>query len=515
MKKEAQQELPNKSPGRELSRQTVSRRRFLGSVAAASSAALLLPRRCRAGAVSTRMRTRPLGRTGFEISTLGLGGQGALHWTRDDLDPVRIVLKALDQGINYLDTANVYADSQAVYGKVFRERNLIPGAPGYDEKQRQSIWLNSKSYSRFGNGGPNTPGMTGGGSTVADIKRTLSQVYGDGKGQYPAGAYVDSFYMHSIQTPEDVAAVWEGFDRPDPKAERIGGMAVLRDYRDGTNLTGLNPREEKVIRHIGFSGHFSPAVHMEMLQRDETGIIDIMFVAVNANDRSCFSHINNSIPVAVAKGVAVLAMKAFSNGAMFRGGSPWATGAKALIKTVGNRGCPSHESLLHYCLSIPGVCSVITGIGHIDDDPQQCQLLRNLAAVQKLEGPLDADGLLQIEDHVLGTIGARTNGFQAAAQPLGAPRDAAVLQKVVDEGRMARLSWQSAYAADEPIDHYAILRDGQPLAKVPYRPQTTKEPLSFDDPLVDDRQAHTYSIVTVDAAQREAATSDLKIESIG
>jgi aryl-alcohol dehydrogenase-like predicted oxidoreductase len=392
--------------------------------------------------------------------------------------------------------------------------NLVPGVPGYDEKRRRSIWLNSKTYSRFGNGGPNTPGMTGGGSTVADIKRTLSQIYGDGKGAYPAGAYIDSFFMHSIQTPEDVAAAWEGFDRPDPKAERLGGMAVLRDYRDGTNLTGLNPKEEKAIRHIGFSGHFSPAVHMEMLQRDETGIIDIMFVAVNANDRAYFSQINNSIPIAVAKGVAVLAMKAFANGAMFRGGSPWATGAKALIKTVGGRGCPSYESLLHYCLSIPGVCSVIAGIGHIDDDPQQCQLLRNLATTQKLEGPLDKDELLKIEDHVAGTIGEKTNGFQAPAQPLQAPRDVAARQEVVAGRRVVQLTWQTAYAADEPIDHYAIVRDGQAVAKVPYRPQTTLKPLSYEDSLADDRTAHAYSIVAVDAAQQKASSPELKIESV-
>jgi len=495
-------------------RARVSRRRFLGSVGLASSAALLLPRRGQAAGAAIQPRTRLLGRTGFEITTFGLGGQAALHWVRDDLNPVRVVIKALDQGVNYLDTANVYADSQGVYGKVFHQLNLVPGLPGYDEKRRRSIWLNSKTYSRFGNGGPNTPGMTGGGSTVADIKRPLSQVFGDGKGNYPPGAYIDSFLMHSIQSLEDAAAVWEGFDRPDPKAGRIGGMAVLRDYRDGTNLTGLNPKEEKVIRHIGFSGHFSPAVHMDMLQRDQTGIIDVMLVAVNPNDRNYFSQINNTFPIAVAKGVGILAMKVFSNGAMYRGGSPWASGAKALVTTVGRRGGPSYESLLHYPLSLPGVCSAVVGIGHIDDDPQQCQLLRNIAATQKLEGPLDKDELLSIEDHVAGTIGEKTNGFQAPAQPLGAPRQAAASQQVVSGRRVVQLTWQTAYAADEPIDHYAILRDGQAVAKVPYRPQTTLKPLAYEDQLADDRQAHAYTIVTVDAAQQEASSPELKIESL-
>ena len=41
--------------------------------------------------------------------------------------------------------------------------------------------------------------------------------------------------------------------------------AALRDLRDGTNRTGLNPKEETLIRHIGFSGHNSPPVMIEML----------------------------------------------------------------------------------------------------------------------------------------------------------------------------------------------------------------------------------------------------------
>jgi len=111
-------------------------------------------------------------------------------------------------------------------------------------------------------------------------------------------------------------------------------------------------------------------------------------------------------------------------------------------------------------------------------------------------------------------VGEKTNGFQAPAQPLGAPREAAVQQEVVNGRRLARLSWQTAYAADEPIDHYAILRDGQAVAQVPFRPQTTRKPLVYEDLLADDRRSHVYSIVTVDAAQQKAASPDLRIDSM-
>jgi|GEM_PF-5878218 len=52
-----------------------------------------------------------------------------------------------------------------------------------------------------------------------------------------------------------------------------------RDFRDGTNHTGLNPKEEKLIRHIGFSGHYNAGVMMEMIQRDKDNLLEGLLVA--------------------------------------------------------------------------------------------------------------------------------------------------------------------------------------------------------------------------------------------
>ena len=104
----------------------------------------------------------------------------------------------------------------------------------------------------------------------------LSQIFGDGKGDYPPGAYVDLFQTHNLTSMPQVEAIYEGLLDTDPKAERIGALAALLDYRDGTNRTGLNPKEEKLIRHIGISGHHSPPVMIECLQRDRRNIIDTL-----------------------------------------------------------------------------------------------------------------------------------------------------------------------------------------------------------------------------------------------
>ena len=91
-----------------------------------------------------------------------------------------------------------------------------------------------------------------------DLKRTLSQIFGDGKGNYPKGAYLDMMMVHNITSDNDINTIYVGYDKTDPKDERIGALATLIDFRDGTNLTGLNPKEEKLIRHLAEAHHVFP-----------------------------------------------------------------------------------------------------------------------------------------------------------------------------------------------------------------------------------------------------------------
>ena len=219
--------------------------------------------------------------------------------------------------------------ARCITARRFRELHLIPGQPGYNERLRSSIFLTSKTALRFGKGGWQKQGLinvtngAAGSHTVDDVRRTLSQVFGDGQGSYPQGAYLNMVLMHSIMTTADVDALYEGYNKPDPKAETIGALATLIDYRDGTNFTGLNPKGEKLIRHIGFSGHQAPDVMMDMIQRDSRGILEGMLVAINANDRQNFTMQYNVIPVAAANNMGVIAMKVFADGAMYTKEATW------------------------------------------------------------------------------------------------------------------------------------------------------------------------------------------------
>ena len=71
------------------------------------------------------MRTRPLGRTGIQVTPYCLGAMMFGEWGNPDHeDSVRIIHAALDGGINFIDTADVYArgESEEIVGKALKDR---------------------------------------------------------------------------------------------------------------------------------------------------------------------------------------------------------------------------------------------------------------------------------------------------------------------------------------------------------------------------------------------------------
>ena len=93
------------------------------------------------------MDMRILGRTGVEVSPLCLGAMMFGAWgTRDHDESIRIIHRALDAGINFIDTADVYSagESEEIVGKALKGR-------------RDEIVLATKFHGRMGEG-PNRSG---------------------------------------------------------------------------------------------------------------------------------------------------------------------------------------------------------------------------------------------------------------------------------------------------------------------------------------------------------------------
>jgi aryl-alcohol dehydrogenase-like predicted oxidoreductase len=94
------------------------------------------------------MELRPLGRTGVQVSPLCLGAMMFGAWGNPDHDEsVRIIHRALDAGINFVDTADVYSrgESEEIVGRALRGR-------------RDSIVLATKVHGTMDDVDPNRSG---------------------------------------------------------------------------------------------------------------------------------------------------------------------------------------------------------------------------------------------------------------------------------------------------------------------------------------------------------------------
>jgi len=480
----------------------MNRRKFAKATVLAAAATAVVPGFITKFTPAPALMKRKFGKIGFEVTTMGLGGQASLQWTPEGVDPVKIILKAFDLGINYFDTSNLYGPSQANFGKAFRIKNLIPGVSGHDETLRHSIFLTTKTHLRFAKGNGEVKGVNNwtngepGTHTIDDLHRSLSLMFGDGKGNYPEGSYLDMVLIHNLNTKEEVDALYEGLENTDPNAERIGALAALRDYRDGTNKTGLNPGNKKLIHHIGFSGHFDPSVNMYMIQRDNSNLLDAMLVAINANDKLMFNMQHNVIPLATAKNMGIIGMKVFADGAMYSKPAEWSENPGHVVRTVGSESLPS-KSLIKYSLTTPGIHLAIIGIGHISTKDEECQLTNNLAAAQILPDGLNEAERTEIEELAKKVKEGKTNYFQNSAIPLTAPGEVSVKQNVQNNLRNATLSWNTAYAGDAPIRTYEIWRDGVKIREIPFSPQIDLNPFTYSEPL-NDKTAHIYIMKVVD-----------------
>ncbi len=75
---------------------------------------------------SDSMPTRNLGKTGYKVGIFSLGGQAALEKPNNEAVSVPIIERALDLGVNYIDTSSIYGGperwSEQYVGKVMKHR---------------------------------------------------------------------------------------------------------------------------------------------------------------------------------------------------------------------------------------------------------------------------------------------------------------------------------------------------------------------------------------------------------
>src|SRR5271154_6244622 len=129
------------------------------------------------------MRMRTLGGTGIRVSSYCLGAMMFGRWgNRDHEDSIRIIHAALDGGINFVDTADVYSagESEEIVGQALLGR-------------RDSVVLATKAHSSMGE----DPNMRGNSRRwiIREVENSLKRLQTD---------YIDLYQIHRPEHDTDI-----------------------------------------------------------------------------------------------------------------------------------------------------------------------------------------------------------------------------------------------------------------------------------------------------------------------
>jgi predicted aldo/keto reductase-like oxidoreductase len=270
------------------------------------------------------MPTRNLGRTGFRVGIFSLGGQAAVEQPRKEAEAVAIVEKAIDLGINYIDTAPVYGGtggwSQRYIGQVMKRR-------------RNEVYLASKTHDR-----------TRGGS----LKLLEESLY------FLNTDHLDAWQLHNVATKDDVDRIFA----------KGGAIEALKWAR-----------EQKMVRFLGVTGHSDPEVLMECLRRFP---FDQILMAVNAADPHHLSFEQKLLPMAVEKQMGIIGMKIPARGRLL---SNWpAVGPYGPEKS--KPGPLGFRDAFYYVLSLP-VSTVVIGCDSVEQLAENVRLAREFTPLSE------------------------------------------------------------------------------------------------------------------------------------
>ena len=204
------------------------------------------------------MQKRTLGKTGWKLSVIGFG---AIKLPGVSQKESEILLnKAIDGGINFVDTADCYGDSEEKIGLALKGR-------------RKQFYLSTKIDERDGLGVRNK------------LERCLRRLRTD---------WIDLVLFHDVRGSE--------YDR----IVDSGGLETLEKARE----------EGKVLR-IGISIHNSLPM---MRKAIESGVFSALMVAYSAFDEDRLAA--DLLPMAHSRGVGLIAMKPLAGGRLAERPSP-------------------------------------------------------------------------------------------------------------------------------------------------------------------------------------------------
>jgi len=199
---------------------------------------------------------RTLGKTGIEVTIMGLGGEGVLRTFGYEKQAYQLINRALDLGINYFESARAYSGSESYYGLALNER-------------RKDIFLTSKSHARDKTG------------ALAHLNETLTNMKTD---------HLDLWQVHDVRTHGDVEEIF-------------GPQGALEAFREA--------RDKGLVRFIGVTGHHDPLITKRCIEMFD---FDTVLIPVNPAEPFYKSYLDTVIPAASQKGMGIIAMKVYLRG---------------------------------------------------------------------------------------------------------------------------------------------------------------------------------------------------------
>lgn len=198
------------------------------------------------------MLYRRLGKTGLDVSAIGFGGIKLGGIPSDQA--FEVTNRALDLGVNFIDTARNYKDSERKIGRAIVGR-------------RNEVYIATKTESR-----------TFSGATRA-IETSLNEL---------GVERIDLMQLHTVSDEETYTQVMS----PD------GALKALR-----------RAQEQGLVGHIGFSSHRALGVMQKAIL---SGEFETIMVAYSPLDQEGVAH--EVLPMALAHNMGVIAMKPLSGG---------------------------------------------------------------------------------------------------------------------------------------------------------------------------------------------------------
>ncbi|MBI2411808.1 MAG: aldo/keto reductase [Deltaproteobacteria bacterium] len=199
---------------------------------------------------------RRLGKTGLEVTILGLGGEGILRSYGQEKAAIELISEAIDLGINYLESARAYAGSELYYGEALKGK-------------RDRIYLASKSHARDKKG------------ALAHLEESLRNMKTD---------YLDVWQIHDVRTEDDFKAIFG----PDGALEAF-----------------VAAKKAGKVRFIGVTGHEEPLIIKRCLEAFD---FDTVLIPVNPAEQHYKPFLDEIAPIAGAKDIGVVAMKTYLKG---------------------------------------------------------------------------------------------------------------------------------------------------------------------------------------------------------